>query len=45
MALVDGTEELEGEPLLLNTVEEWPSADAIVQTVLDVLAKQQGCFV
>jgi len=30
MALVEGTEQLEGDPLLLDSVEERPRADAVV---------------
>lgn len=30
MALVEGTEQLEGDPLLLDRVEERPRADAVV---------------
>ena len=45
MSLVDSTEELEGEPFLLNGDEEWTRADAVIERVLDVLAQQQGSLV
>ena len=45
MALVEGTEQLEGDPFLLDTVQKRSRTDAVVQTVLDVHPAQEGRFV
>lgn len=44
MRLVDGIEDLEGQPALLHVVEEGSGADAVVQIVPDVLTEQNGGF-
>ncbi len=42
--LVDGVEDLEGQPPFLHVVEEGPGADAVVQVVPNVLTEQNGGF-
>lgn len=41
VCLVDGAQQLECKPLLLDGVEEWPCADTVVEAILDVLPKEQ----
>ena len=45
VALVDGIQQLKGDPLFLDIIQKRSCADAVVQRVLDILTKEERCSI